>query len=192
VVLFARQIVGVAYNRETRTAVQEAIAGSQPEGGTPLFDAIEAAVTRLDKQIGRRVVVVLTDGDDCGSRLRPEGLLRFLRSSDATVHLIDFSRRVPPDGLHLPTEVTDCTTSPRLLFEVAEITGGKVYHAGGAEDVAGILEHILADLRSQYVLGYVSDAPTQDGRYRKLEVRSKRRGLDMRHKTGYTAKGGKP
>ena len=64
-----------------------------------------------------------------------------------------------------------------------------MYRAGQPKDVPGILEKILAELRSQYVLGYVSDAPRKNGRCRTVEVRLKRRGLAVRHKAGYTAKG---
>ena len=65
------------------------------------------------------------------------------------------------------------------------MTGGQVYWPGTSRDLPGIYDKILDELKAQYVLGFVSDNLARDGRYRKLKVEVKRKGLKVRHRDGY-------
>ena len=64
----------------------------------------------------------------------------------------------------------------------------RVWKARTSRDLAGIYDKILEDLAAQFVVGYVSDNPVRDGRFRKIKVTVKVPGLTVRHRTGYTAR----
>jgi VWFA-related protein len=72
-----------------------------------------------------------------------------------------------------------------VLNQLAELTGGAVYAPGASRDLAAIYSSIIAELKAQYVLGYVSDNAKADGRFRRLRVELRNRVLRVRHRQGY-------
>jgi VWFA-related protein len=70
---------------------------------------------------------------------------------------------------------------------MADQTGGRVFIPRSFRDLGPIYERILAELRAQYVLGYVSDDASHDGRFRRLKVEVAGKGLRVRHRAGYYA-----
>ena len=81
----------------------------------------------------------------------------------------------------------DAVRARAFLGALARSSGGKVFRPAAARELAEIYSEILDELGSQYVLGYVSDNPKQDGEYRKLKVEVSREGLKVRHRPGYDA-----
>jgi len=76
-----------------------------------------------------------------------------------------------------------------FLGELAKSSGGEVLHPMTYRELAEIYNQILDELNGQYVLGYVSDNPEPDGKYRHLEVEVRREGVRSRHRPGYLAPG---
>jgi VWFA-related protein len=72
-----------------------------------------------------------------------------------------------------------------VLEQMAELTGGQVFTPRTSKDLSSIYARILQELQSQYVLGYVSDDGSRDGKFRRLKVDVK--GLRVRHRSGYFA-----
>ena len=70
---------------------------------------------------------------------------------------------------------------------MAELTGGMVFNPRSSKDLSGIYERILQELQAQYVLGYVSDDPARDGKFRRLKVDVSGKGLRVKHRSGYFA-----
>jgi len=147
--------------------------------GTKLFDALLASLDELKSRQGRRVVVVITDGDDTQSHASRSTVIEHERADDAIVYVI---------GLH--TELFDgrrvVRKSPsRDTADLAEETGGGYFEAQKASDVARMMVRIAQELHGQYVLGF---SPAQlDGRVHKLTVRVKQRGLTARARRSYSA-----
>jgi len=84
-------------------------------------------------------------------------------------------------------EARDEVRARAFLGELARASGGEVFRPAAAGDLAEIYAQILDELSSQYVLGYVSDNPKRDGKYRELKVEVSREDLKVRHRPGYDA-----
>ena len=126
---------------------------------------------------GRKILVLFTDGADTRSALGSADLMKLVKSGRVTIYSIAFGMQGRPTGSLRPRAV---------LQELASLTGGEVFTPRSSRDLPGIYDKILADLAAQYVIGYVSDNPARDGKYRKIKVTAKAPGLSVRHRTGYT------
>jgi VWFA-related protein len=82
---------------------------------------------------------------------------------------------------------TESMRARSFLHWLAESTGGLVFSPQASRELASIYQSILEELGSQYVLGYVSDNPKRDGKYRRLSVEVKRPNVQVRYRPGYTA-----
>jgi Ca-activated chloride channel homolog len=130
-------------------------------GGTALYDAVHAALARLQLVDGRRVVVVFTDGRDennagtgPGSRVRLDELMTELRGSGALVYAIGLGTNV------------DRPVLERLAAE----SGGEAYFPATADAVAGDYLRIVEHLRRRYTISYTSTNPARDGAWRTVRI----------------------
>ena len=151
----------------------------QQGNATRLYDATDASLELLQGVEGRRVVIVFTDGDDHGSRLRAGRVLDRARSDEVMIY-----------GIGLQTEYFNgqrwVRTSPdRILRRFAEETGGGYFNLKKDSELGPPFTRIAQELRSQYVLGFEPDV--LDGRVHKLETRVKRPGMTARARKSYVA-----
>jgi VWFA-related protein len=93
----------------------------------------------------------------------------------------------PPMGGGRGTTMGEYAQGRAYLTDLAEYTGGKVVDALRMQDLGAAFEEIARELASQYSLGYYSNNPKRDGKFRKVEVRVTRPGLVARTKKGYYA-----
>ena len=75
----------------------------------------------------------------------------------------------------------------KVLQQLAEETGGRVFFPFKVEDLEDAFQQISKELRTQYNLGYFSTNAARDGAYRKIEVRLGEKGLKTRYRRGYYA-----
>lgn len=78
-------------------------------------------------------------------------------------------------------------TVRRRSAELAQASGGTVFTADSAEDLDGVYERVARELRSVYTLAYRPLDQDFDGKWRRVRVRTKRRGIDVRTRPGYYA-----
>ncbi len=150
-------------------------------GGTALYDAIYLACDeKLIREMGRKTVVLLSDGEDSASKHSYEEALQMALKAEATIFAISVSR----GGFF---GVGSSKTGDRVLEQLAEETGGKVFFPFKVEELEEAFQHISQELRSQYNLGYLSSNTQRDGGYRKVEVKLAEKGLKMRYRRGYYA-----
>ncbi|HEV2689817.1 MAG TPA: VWA domain-containing protein [Bryobacteraceae bacterium] len=124
---------------------------------TLLYDAVYAtAVEKLEGISGRKVMVIISDGLDNGSRLHLDDAVRAVQSRNTIVYGICFA-----DGF------SGCS----FLKSMAEPTGGRMFQVGTKAPLSKIFKTIEDELRSQYSLGYVPANRAHDGTFRKLQVR---------------------
>ena len=168
------------YNSENQQGLFERIADAKGGGDTALYDAISVYLSRVQESNGRKVLVLFTDGEDTRSALGLGEVLELIRSSGVTIYPIAFTGG-------FGTGSTRALRSKAVLEQMAEITGGAVYTPRSSKDLSGIYTRILQELQAQYVLGYVSDDPTRDGKFRRLKVDVAAKGLRVRHRSGYFA-----
>jgi len=126
------------------------------------------------------VLVVFTDGDDTTSRTSPREVEALVRSSSVTIYPVAFP------GDHRAGS-SDALRARSFLHSLAQLSGGRVFQPTASRELAGIYQSILDELGTQYVLGYASDNPKRDGRFRRIVIEVKRPGLKIRHRTGYDA-----
>jgi Ca-activated chloride channel family protein len=179
-IFFDRDIRLSRYSSENQQGIFGRILETQGDGFTALYDAIAVYLSRVSETPGRKVLVVFTDGDDTTSRTSPGEVQALVRSSSVTIYPVAFP------GQHRPGS-TEALRARSFLASLAELSGGRVFQPAASRELAGIYQSILDELGTQYVLGYVSDNPKRDGKFRKIAVEIRRPGLKVRHRTGYDA-----
>ena len=179
-VFFDRDIRLSRYSSENQQGIFERILETKGEGYTALYDAIAVYLSRVADTPGRKVLVIFTDGDDTTSQVPPQEVQRLVRSGDATIYPVAFP------GEHRAGS-SDALRARSFLHSLAALSGGRVFQPTASRELAGIYQSILDELGTQYVLGYVSDNPARDGKFRRITVELKRPGLKLRHRPGYDA-----
>jgi VWFA-related protein len=145
---------------------------AQANKGTLLFDATYLASDEvLGRQSGRKAMVVLTDGDDVGSKLRLKDSIEAAQKADVVTYVLLIT-----DPMY-PSNYGD-------MNKLAEQTGGRVITVSRPDKLDKAFAEIAAELRSQYTLGFSSTNPVNDGKFRRLEVKSKD-GYKIQARKGY-------
>jgi Ca-activated chloride channel homolog len=148
-------------------------------GGTAVMDALKVGIEQMKKaRRDKKVIVLLTDGEDDSSEIEVGPLLSLLQKSDVTVYTI---------GL-LSNETTGRRrNAEKFLKEAAKVTGGVAYFPTNVEQVQLLGQTIAHDIRNQYVLAYQVPPGTPRGfRAIKVAAESAPRGkLTVRTRTGY-------
>jgi VWFA-related protein len=169
---------------------------SNPGGGisltTPkeyhtLMDAIFLAA-QADATAGsgrRRIVFVISDGKDYGSKIKEGELIKYLQRNKIEVYATLVGDSAIPgmgflDRIHLPLTMRD-----DVLPRIAGATGGEVDPEFRPKGIEASFAHITEEVRTQYTAGYYTHASPFDERFRKLEVRIMRPGLTVISKAGY-------
>ena len=130
---------------------------------------------------GRKILVVYTDGGDTRSAQTFSDVLEMLKASDVIVYGIGFLQ-------HQPTSVRN--EQKMRLQQLADVTGGQTFFPTSTKGLSQVFDQIVAQVRAQYSLGFVSTNTTHDGSWRKVEVRlnpSHLQTLRVRARRGYYA-----
>jgi Ca-activated chloride channel family protein len=166
------------FDREHPEALFERVR-TLPEGGnTAVRDAIAFSLRALSSSNGRSALVLLTDGIDTVSRTDPAALDRAVQSHAVTIYPVAYPASDTGDG-------PDPKQALKELDRLAQVTGGRLFKLPNEAALPQVLDEIVAELRSQYVLGFTpqSGAP---GRLRKITVKVPGRGkVVVRHRVGY-------
>ncbi len=179
-IFFDQDIRLSRYNDENQQGLFERILGMKGSGNTALYDAIGVYLARVAESNGRKVLVVFTDGEDTTSAVSLAETMALVRASGVMVYPIAFNGNF---GLGTNRYVS----ARAFLNTLAESSGGQVYSPIAYRDLSAIYQKILDELGSQYVLGYVPDNPRLDGRFHRLKVEVRPKGLQVRHRAGYYA-----
>jgi len=172
----------------------DAIRRQRAGGGTALHDAIFKAA---DKMINpplpqgpnsevRRVLVVISDGDDNLSDHALSDAIEAAIRAEASIYAISTNTDwislsgSAPRKMHLEP-------GDKVLEQFAEQSGGRVFYPYKVEDLEQSFVDIGAELRSQYFIAYAPSNAQANGRYRKIEVETDRKGLTVRTRKGYYA-----
>ncbi len=161
------------------SALVEELKGLRAGGGTALFDALYRVA--YEKMIGvspRRVIVIVSDGDDLHSKRTLEEAVQEVQRSEASIYAIGtskFGASSEPKG-------------EKILRTLTDETGGTVFLPYSEEQFEAAFEKINEELRSQYSLTYVPSNRKMDQQFRQIKVKIKDdKGLTIRYKKGYFA-----
>lgn len=187
------ELFTVVFNEHVRLGLQESIPFTRsaaqieaslvkyrPGGQTALYDAVIDALDHI-QQAGyqKRVLIVLSDGDDNASRHSEADMLHRASRSDAliyTISTVDFAHQ---------------TGNPGVLKRLAARNGGVAYFPKSETEIVKAFMEIAQNIRRGYSIGYVPDDPREPGEYHrvKVTVRVPGRDVSVRARDGYTAGG---
>jgi VWFA-related protein len=143
--------------------------------GTALYDAIYLACNeKLTSEAGRKAIVLVTDAQDEGSKVRLEEAIEAAQRTDTVIHLllVADSRFGGNTG---------------VAHKLTEETGGRMIVANSEKHLAEAFDQISEELRSQYTLGYYPSNSTHDGKFRKIKVDMANHDLKVLARKGYYA-----
>src|SRR5436190_12592729 len=157
---------------------------SGPPRGTVLYDAVYLGATdRLQKEVGRKAMVLITDGVDQGSRLKKEAAIEAAQKSDSiiySIYYVDRSAYFGHGGFGLGV-------SDGALKQMSDETGGRLLKVDGKHTLNDIFNQIQEEMRSQYSIGFTSTNPRKDGSFRRLEIRTRDKNQKVQARKGYYA-----
>ncbi|GAB4108076.1 MAG: hypothetical protein Kow001_03290 [Acidobacteriota bacterium] len=176
VVQFDSEINLVQDFTDSLSLLERSIGGIRAGGATKLYDAVWLATEDLLRhQVGRRVIVVLSDGDDTQSDIKDQEAITVAQQRDVMI----FAVGVRSDRAR---------SNFGKLKEFARETGGFFVDSKvRLDELRDAFARINEAIKNQYSLGYVSSNQKRDGSFRQIEVRLRDRNLKVAHRKGYYA-----
>jgi VWFA-related protein len=171
----------------------EAIHKQRAGGGTALDDAIYRASEILSnpplpnsaEPEVRRVIVVLSDGDDnLSERALSDAIEASIRAESVVYAISTNTEWLAIDDVTRPTKY-QLGDGDKVLREFADQTGGRVFFPYKIDDLAQSFLDIGAELRSQYFIAYAPTVPLSEGKYRRIEIQTDRKNMVVRSRKGY-------
>jgi VWFA-related protein len=161
-------------------ALRKALHQIRPGGGTKMLDAIFLTCQeKLKAEGGRKIMILISDGDDNLSLETLNSTLEMAQKSDVTIYSIS-TNSSGFFGISAPR-------SDKLLKRLAEETGGRAFFPFKAEDLSQSFQDISTELRSQYSLAYRSSNIRRDGTFRAIRIETTRKNLKVKARKGYYA-----
>jgi VWFA-related protein len=150
--------------------------------GTLLYDAVYlASHDELAQQVGRKAMILLTDGQDEGSQLKIKDAIEAAQKSDSIVYVLLCADRGFYGGF-------GGYSGEGEMRKMTQETGGRVIDVGNKyEKLKEGFDQIANELRSQYNIGYSSTNPSLDGTFRKVEIHASNKDYKIQSRAGYYA-----
>jgi len=147
-------------------------------GGTALYDAVARTVEKkLAGQDGRRVVILISDGNENSSNVSQTDILELAQKNDVVIYTISTN---PANFGSAEQE-----RGEKILRKLSEETGGKSFFPLKIDDLTNSFETIREELRSQYQIGYRPTNSKADGTFRKIRVDMADKRYKARTRAGY-------
>jgi VWFA-related protein len=175
-------------------------------GGTQLYDAIYLACNEImKKQQGRKALIVLTDGNDRGSKEPLEGAVEAAERTDTLVYAVYFAGDQPRNypnhggwsmggpggrpggGGHRRYPEEERSDGKKVLERISRQTGGRIFEASKKETIDKIYADLDQELRSQYSLAYTPDRADPGAGYHRIQVAVDKKDLLVQAREGYYA-----
>ncbi len=153
---------------------------SNPKG-TVLYDTVYlAAHDQLAKEVGRKAMILLTDGEDQGSQLKINDAIEAAQKADSICYVLLIADR----GFY----GFGGYSGDREMKKLAAETGGRVIDVGNkADKLKEAFDQIAQELRSQYNIGYTPSNAALDGTFRKVEIHTTKKDYKIQARSGYYA-----
>jgi len=162
--------------------LKEALDHVDSRGGTAMYDAVIASVPELERsKLDKKVLLVVTDGEDNASRMSLEQAVRHVQDENGPVI---YTIGIFSDDQ--PRKKRD----QRALRTLSERTGGVAFFPRDLHEVDQISQDVAHDIRNQYTIGYKPIKPQSQGGYRSVRVEAKSKGfgrMQVRTRSGYYA-----
>ncbi len=150
----------------------------QNQAGTILFDAIYLASNeKLKGEVGRKVIVVITDGVDTGSKISRDKSIEAAQKADAIIYSIYYA----------DPRYQEFGNGEGDLRRLSSETGGREFHVDRKNTLEDAFTELQEEMRSQYSIAYTSPHPNRDGSYHKLDIRTSNKDNKVQARKGYYA-----
>jgi len=143
--------------------MEAALARMEARGGTAMRDALSKSINYVKKngKKDKKVLVVITDGNDNSSDITLEQVLRQAQNSEVLIYAI---------GLLNEEEAREARSAKKALKTLVDASGGMDYYPKSTSDVQEITPRVAHEIRNQYILGYTSSNQVMDGSFRQIKV----------------------
>lgn len=161
--------------------MEDALTRIDSRGGTAMRDAVRMSIDWLNEKAhkDKKVLVVITDGDDNSSMITIENLVRASQQSEVLIYAI---------GILTDDDRRGAKRAQRALESLAEATGGQAFFPKEVSEVDRIAHQVARDIRNQYTIQYTPTNQAMDGSYRQIKVTLNSPGkLSVRTRSGYYA-----
>ena len=159
--------------------LEGALAKIDTRGGTAMRDAVQMSINHLKGgHRDKKVLVVITDGNDNASVVAMDAILKNAHKSDVLIYGV---------GLLNEEEHREASRARKALNDLAEATGGKTFFPKEVSEVDAIARQVARDLRNQYVIEYSPTNAAMDGTFRAIRITAKAPGTTVRTRSGYYA-----
>jgi len=183
--MLSRALDGLKLNAPVLPPQASPVPGAYTPRGTILYDAVVlAAEEQLKGQVGRKVLVLITDGDDQGSRYSEKRAIEAAQRADAILYSVYYVDRAFYQGGGFNIGGGGGESA---LRHMSDDTGGRVYTVDRNHSLIEIYNEIERDVRSQYSLAYAPSNSKQDGTFRKLEIKTSNKEFKVQARKGYYA-----
>jgi len=178
---FDTEVRVATYGQRDFPRMVERIRSRQPAGYTAMYDALGVFLDGAAENEGRTILLLYTDGGDTRSAIALGDVMTLVQVSDVTIYAVGF----------LEHQSSSARVVQRAqLTRIAETTGGQAFFPTAMKDVEAAYDKVVAQIRAQYSLGYISTNTALDGRWRRVQIRLVRpdlRDARLQSRRGYFA-----
>ena len=146
-----------AFSNDSDSLISD-VAFQKPGGKTALYDAVYMGLDQVNQgKNEKKALILITDGEDNSSRYSHSEVREFAKESDVQIYAIG--------------EIGKLGYGRHIIEEIVNLTGGRPFFPNNFNELDYYIDLIHAELRNQYVLGYVPTNNTRDGKWRKIRVK---------------------
>ena len=175
---FDTEVRVARYGQNDFARLIERIRRRKPDGMTAMYDALGVYLHGADSQTGRKILLMYSDGGDNTSSITYPEVIDLLKASDVTMYTIGFLNHL---GSSYQLEARS------RMQRLTEPTGGQAFFPSSLKEIDTTYERVLAEVKAQYTLGYLSTNTRADGTWRKVQIKVTGPGLKVRSRQGYYA-----
>jgi Ca-activated chloride channel family protein len=164
------------------SVMEQGLTKIDSRGGTAMRDAIRMSIDHLRQKAkkDKKVILVVTDGNDNASVMSLDALVRLAQQDDVVIYAI---------GLLSEEDKTEARKAQRAIKLLVESTGGQAFYPKDVSEVERIAHQVAHDIRNQYTIAYTPSNTALDGTFRQIKLTVKAPGNPTpRTRSGYYAK----
>jgi Ca-activated chloride channel family protein len=169
--------------------IESTLTSMQPRyGNTAIYDAIYFAAKKLNQELGRKVLILFSDGQDNSSKRSFKDLMMDVGGlSDVTI--LSIGTLFHQSDAHRFMAEQDYRKGHEVMEKLADVTGGASVFPESVKEMQQSLGDFRSLIRNQYTLGYYPTNRAQDHKWREISITCKRKGVRLTYRKGYVAPG---